>query len=368
MAMGPGRQKTAADCAQRVCGTVVCSIDAFFLHFFGTSYLKLVPIRVIITTNIAAGQEDYFMTANHENRTGSVPSPEKVKEDAIIRRVSLVGIVGNIALSAFKLFAGIAGNSGAMVSDAVHSLSDVFATFIAFLGVRLSKKAADKEHPYGHERFECVASLLLGVILLITGLGIGKAGLEKIFAGSYRTLAIPSVIALVAAIVSIGLKEAMYWYTRHYAKVLNSPAFLADAWHHRSDAFSSVGSMIGIGGAMLGFPVMDSAASVVICLFILKVSYDILKDALVKMLDTSCGEDYEKALMAYIAAQKDVVQVDMLHSRMFGNKTYIELELQVDGNLPLWEAHAIAERVHDSVEAHFLEIKHITIHLNPSTL
>ena len=125
------------------------------------------------------------------------------------------------------------------------------------------------------------------------------------------------MIALVAAIVSIGLKEAMYWYTRHYAKVLNSPAFLADAWHHRSDAFSSVGSLIGIGGAMLGFPVMDSAASVVICLFILKVSYDILKDALVKMLDTSCGEDYEKALMAYIAAQKDVVQVDMLHSRMF---------------------------------------------------
>ncbi|RKJ40899.1 cation transporter [Acutalibacter sp. 1XD8-33] len=325
-------------------------------------------MRVIITAAIAAEQEDYFKTTNKENRTEIVPSKVGINENAIIRRISLVGIVGNVVLSAFKLFAGIAGNSGAMVSDAVHSLSDVFATFIAFLGVRLSKKAADKEHPYGHERFECVASLLLGVILLITGLGIGKAGLEKIFVGSYGALAIPSMIALVAAIVSIVSKEAMYWYTRHYAKVLNSPAFMVDAWHHRSDAFSSVGSLIGIAGAMLGFPVMDSIVSVVICLFILKVSYDILKDAIVKMMDTSCGEDYEKNLTAYIAAQENVVQVDLLHSRMFGNKIYIELELQVDGNLPLREAHAIAERIHDSVEAHFSDIKHITIHLNPAML
>lgn len=308
------------------------------------------------------------MTTNKENRTEGVLSQAGIKEDVIIRRISLVGIVGNVALSAFKLFAGVAGSSGAMVSDAVHSLSDVFATLIAFLGVRLSKKAADKEHPYGHERFECVASLLLGVILLITGLGIGKAGLEKIFAGRYDTLAVPSMIALAAAIISIVSKESMYWYTRHYAKVLNSPAFMADAWHHRSDAFSSVGSLAGITGAMLGFPVMDSIASVVICLFILKVSYDILKDAISKMLDTSRGEDYEKALTDYIAAQEDVVQVDLLHSRMFGNKTYIELELQVDGNLPLREAHAIAERIHDNVEAHFSDIKHITIHLNPAAL
>jgi len=307
------------------------------------------------------------MTTQKEDRTERVPSKVKITENTIIRRISLVGIVGNVALSAFKLFAGIFGNSGAMVSDAVHSLSDVFATLIAFLGVRLSKKAADKEHPYGHERFECVASLLLGVILLMTGLGIGKVGLEKIFAGSYETLAVPSMIALAAAVISIISKEAMYWYTRYYAKVLNSPAFMADAWHHRSDAFSSVGSLVGIAGAMLGFPVMDSIASVVICLFILKVSYDILRDAVVKMLDTSCGEDYEKALTAYIAAQEDVVKVDMLHSRMFGNKTYIELELQVDGNLPLREAHAIAERIHDNVEAQFLDIKHITIHLNPAT-
>lgn len=306
------------------------------------------------------------MTTNQENLTGKAPSKKEAKENAIIRRVSLATIAGNVVLSAIKLFAGVAGSSGAMVSDAVHSLSDVLTTVIAFLGVRLSKKAADRRHPYGHERFECVASLLLGAILLATGFGIGKIGLEKILAGHYETLAVPGAIAPAAALISIVSKEAMYWYTRHYAKIVNSPAFMADAWHHRSDAFSSVGSLIGVAGAMLGFPVMDSIASVVICLFILKVSYDIIKDALVKMLDTSCGEEYDKALTAYVAAQEDVVQVDALHSRMFGNRTYIDMELQVDGDLPLREAHAIAERVHDNVEAHFSEVKHITIHLNPA--
>ena len=308
------------------------------------------------------------MTTNKENLTVKAVSKSEIDEGTMIRHISLIGIIGNVVLSAFKLFAGVAGNSGAMVSDAVHSLSDVFTTLIAFLGVRLSKKAADQTHPYGHERFECVASLLLGAILLTTGVGIGKVGIARIFADSYETLAVPSAIALAAAIVSIVSKEAMYWYTRHYAKRLNSPAFMADAWHHRSDAFSSVGSMIGIAGAMLGFPVMDSVASVVICLFILKVSYDILKDAIVKMLDTSCGEDYEKALTDYIAAQKDVVRVDMLHTRMFGNRTYIDLEIQVDGSLPLREAHEIAERIHDNLEAHFSDIKHVTIHLNPAAL
>lgn len=288
------------------------------------------------------------------------------RENAIIRQVSFVGIFGNIILTAFKLFAGIYGKSGAMVSDAVHSLSDVFATFIAFLGVKLSKRAADRRHPYGHERMECVASLILGIILLVTGMGIGKVGLENIFSGDYAELTVPGAIALVAAVVSIIVKESMYWYTRHYAKVLNSAAFMADAWHHRSDAFSSIGSLIGIGGAMLGYPVLDSVASVVICLFILKVSYDILKDALSKMLDTSCGDDYEKELSDYISSQDDVVSVDLLQTRMFGNKVYIDLEIQVDGDCSLKDAHAVADRVHNSVEKQFPDVKHIMIHVNPA--
>ena len=287
------------------------------------------------------------------------------QEIRIIRNLSLVSIIGNAALSGFKIFAGIFGHSGAMISDAIHSFSDVLTTIVAYFGVKVSQKAADKDHPYGHERMECVASLLLGAMLLVTGLGVGLAGVQKILAGHYEALAVPGAIALVAAVVSILGKEAMYWYTRYYAKKINSTAFMADAWHHRSDAFSSVGSLVGIGGAMLGFPVLDSVASVVICLFILKVSYDILKDAISKMLDTACSERFEAELRQFIQEQPDVLQVDMLHTRQFGNKVYMDLEIQVDGNLRLWESHAIAERVHDRVEAAYPNIKHIMIHENP---
>ena len=303
------------------------------------------------------------MTTDKDSQN-AVPSPEE--ESRIIRRLSWVSILGNAVLSAFKFIAGFAGHSGAMVSDAIHSFSDVLTTIIAYLGVRISKKAADQSHPYGHDRLECVASLLLGSILLITGLGVGFSGVKTILAGHYETLAIPGAVALVAAVVSILGKEAMYWYTRHYAKIIRSTAFMADAWHHRSDALSSVGSLIGIGGAMLGFPVADSVASVVICLFILKVSYDILKDAVSKMLDTACDEAYETELRKFIENQPDVERVDVLHTRMFGNKVYIDLEIAVDGEKTLRESHAVAERVHDSVEAAFPNTKHIMIHVNPA--
>ncbi len=287
-------------------------------------------------------------------------------ENMIIKQISFVGIAGNIILSAFKLFAGIVGKSGAMISDAIHSLSDVFATFIAFLGVILSKKSADTEHPYGHERIECVASLILGIILLMTGCGIGMTGIKTVLAGNYEKLSVPHGIALAAALVSVAVKEGMYWYTRHYAKLLQSEAFMADAWHHRSDALSSVGSFIGIGGAMLGFPVMDSVASIVICLFILKVAYDILKNALENMLDTSCDKEYEKKLSDFILCHEGVLNVDLLNTRKFGNKVYVDLEIAVDGNSSLKDAHAIAEKVHDGVEREFFDVKHIMIHVNPA--
>ncbi len=303
------------------------------------------------------------MTTKHQNQ--SATHPTNLNETVIIRKLSFVSIIGNAILSGFKLFAGIVGNSGAMISDAVHSFSDVLTTLIAWIGVKVSKKDADASHPYGHERLECIASLILGFVLMATGFGIGKIGIENILSGSYETLAIPSSIALVAAIISIVGKEAMYWYTRYYAKLIHSAAFLADAWHHRSDAFSSIGSLIGIAGAMLGFPILDSVASVVICIFIVKVAYDIMKDACVKMLDTSCGDGYEKELVEHITAQDDVVGVDMLRSRMFGNKIYVDLEISVDGDKSLWEAHEIAERVHKDVEQSFSDVKHIMIHVNP---
>lgn len=290
----------------------------------------------------------------------------KPDETAVIRKLSLVGIIGNVFLSAFKFIAGIMGNSSAMVSDAVHSLSDVFATFIAFLGVRFGRREADASHPYGHERIESLAAIVLGLILLVTGVGIGWVGLEKILAGNYESLPIPGMIALVAAIVSIAVKEGMFWYTRHWARVIRSSAFEADAWHHRSDAMSSIGALVGVGGSMLGYPVLDPIASVVICLFILKQGISIIHDALKKMLDTSCGEQFEEEVRQLVDAENQVGHIDMLRTRMFGDKVYIDMEIAIDGSMQLTDAHAIAERVHDDIEHAFPEVKHVMIHVNPA--
>ena len=290
----------------------------------------------------------------------------KPDETAVIRKLSLVGIIGNVFLSAFKFIAGIMGNSSAMVSDAVHSLSDVFATFIAFLGVRFGRREADASHPYGHERIESFSALVRGLSLLVTGVGIGWVGLEKILAGNYESLPIPGMIALVAAIVSIAVKEGMFWYTRHWARVIRSSAFEADAWHHRSDAMSSIGALVGVGGSMLGYPVLDPIASVVICLFILKQGISIIYDALKKMLDTSCGEQFEEEVRQLVDAENQVEHIDMLRTRMFGDKVYIDMEIAIDGSMQLTDAHAIAERVHDDIEHAFPEVKHVMIHVNPA--
>lgn len=194
------------------------------------------------------------------------PSQTIVNETHLAMRVSVISVIVNLVLSAFKLLAGIFANSGAMISDAVHSASDVFSTFIVMIGVTISGKKADKEHPYGHERMECVAAIVLAVILFATGLGIGWSGIQKIFFMNSDSLEVPGMLALIAALVSIVTKEWMYWFTKFTADKIRSDALRADAWHHRSDALSSIGALIGIGGARLGFPVLDPIASVVICL------------------------------------------------------------------------------------------------------
>ena len=285
-------------------------------------------------------------------------------EKKIFNHLSRIGILGNVLLAAFKLFAGIFGKSGAMVSDAVHSLSDVFATLIAWIGVRLSKREEDTEHPYGHERLECVASLALGLILAGTGIGIGWSGIQKLF-GEGGGIEIPTMLPLIAAVVSIAVKEGMYRYTMHYAKILDSAAFKADAWHHRSDAISSVGSFIGIGLAKLGLPFMDPVASLIICVLILKVAYDICRDAVSKMLDTSCDNSFEQRLHNFIGTQDGVERIDLLRTRQFGNKIYVDLEIAVESDISLIEAHKIAERVHSAVEREFPNVKHVMIHVNP---
>lgn len=287
-------------------------------------------------------------------------------QERLTVRVSLATILLNTLLSAGKLAAGLLAHSGAMVSDAVHSASDVFSTIIVMIGVKLSAKASDREHPYGHERMECVAAIVLSVILLITGLFIGNEGLRKIIRAEDAALPVPGTAALIAAVVSIAVKEAMFWYTRHYARLLDSGALMADAWHHRSDALSSVGALVGIAGARLGFPVLDPIAGLVICVFIGKAAVDIFIDAVNKMVDHSCDEETEAAIRTCAARHEGVRSVDLLMTREFGNRIYIEMEISVDGQLPLVEAHAIAESIHDEIEKTFRKVKHIMIHVNPA--
>lgn len=286
--------------------------------------------------------------------------------EKIATNVSYVSIAANVVLSAFKLLAGIVAHSGAMISDAVHSASDVFSTIVVIIGIRISSKQSDKEHPYGHERMECVAAIVLATILAVTGLGIGYSAVGKILSGDYANLEVPGAMALIAALISIAVKEAMYWYTRYNAKKIDSSALMADAWHHRSDALSSVGALAGIAGARLGYPICDAAASLCICFFIAKAAYDIFRDAVDKMVDKACDEATENELKNCALAQEGVLGVDLLRTRVFGNKIYVDIEIRADGDGSLREAHGVAERVHDSIEGNFARVKHIMVHVNPA--
>ena len=280
-------------------------------------------------------------------------------------KVSLVSIIGNSALSLFKLLAGIIANSGAMISDAIHSASDVFSSIIVIMGVKIAARDSDEEHQYGHERFECVAAIVLAIILCIVGVFIGHTAIEKLTSGNADALQAPGVLALVAAIVSIVGKETMYWYTRFYAKRLNSSGLMAEAWHHRSDALSSIGALVGIWGARLGYPWLDAVASLLICAFIIKAAYDIFVDAMEKMVDKSCDDEVLEQLKSSIMSVDGVLGVDKLKARTFGNRLYVDLELCEDGEVSLSEAHRVAEQVHDTIERQFPIVKHIMIHVNP---
>ena len=281
-------------------------------------------------------------------------------------RVSTVSIIINLLLASFKFLAGALGHSGAMISDAVHSSSDVIGSLIVIVGVKMSEKSSDKDHPYGHERMESVASLILAGILAAAGFSIGREACLSVWKRTYLTAAAPGVLALIAAIVSIVVKETMFWYTWINAKKIRSGALKAEAWHHRSDALSSVGALIGIGGALLGVRVMEPIASIVICLFILKVAIDIFREAVDNMVDHACDTETEEAIRSCAAKQEGVIRVDILRTREFGRKIYVDLEISADGNLTLFAAHDIAQKVHDTIEETFPEVKHIMVHVNPA--
>ncbi|MGI6167857.1 MAG: cation diffusion facilitator family transporter [Eubacteriales bacterium] len=281
-------------------------------------------------------------------------------------RVSAVTLSINIILSLLKFLAGIFARSAAMISDALHTASDVLSTFVVMIGVKLSAKEADREHPFGHERLECIAAIILAVMLFAAGAGIGYGGLNSIISGSYKEKGTPGILALLAAVLSIAVKEWMFWYTRAAAKKTRMTALHADAWHHRSDALSSIGALLGIGAARLGYPIFDPVASIIICLFILKVAVDIFCDAAGRMIDKAADSETEQKLREAVLGTEGVLGIDRFSTRVFGSRLYVEVEITADGDLPLCKSHDIAERVHENIESAFHEIKHCMVHVNPA--
>ena len=284
----------------------------------------------------------------------------------IALRVSKNSIVITIILSIFKLIAGIVGSSSAMVSDGVHSASDVLSTIGVIIGINMASKEADDEHPYGHERIENVVAIILSIILVITALGIGRSGILKILSRDKSPLPIPSTLPLIAAIISIITQEFLYRYAKHNADKVNSGALLADAWHHRSDALSSVGSFIGIFGSRMGLPILDPITSIVISLFILKAALEIFKDAIDKMIDKSCDKELEDKIKNLVLEQENVIDIKDMKTRMFGNVIYVNLKIIADGNKTLREGQIIEKVVHDIIEEEFNLIKHIEVQVKPN--
>ena len=283
----------------------------------------------------------------------------------IATRISIITIISNTLLAILKFLAGLFANSGAMISDAIHTVSDVGTTIIAMVGVAIGNKEEDDSHRYGHERIECIATLLLSFILFITGLEIGIEGIKILIQNNYDNIKEPGLLALIAAIISILAKEVMFRYTIVGAKKIKSDALKADAWHHRSDALSSIGALIGIILSRAGYKFCDPIASILIAILICKVAIEIFFEATNKLVDKSCDEEQVKKIEKIVLKQKGVLGIDDIKTRIFGSKIYVDIEISADGKKTLDETHMIAEEVHDRVEKEFKDIKHIMVHVNP---
>ena len=291
---------------------------------------------------------------------------EEVAREKGIYRVTIVGSVVNFLLLLFKFFAGIMGHSAAMLADAVHSLSDFVTDIIVIVFVRISSKPEDEGHDYGHGKYETLATAIIGIILLGVGFGIFWNGASSIYRFLHGgSLQEPGMLALIAALVSVAFKEALYRYTVFKGKRLNSQAVVANAWHHRSDALSSIGSFIGILGARMGYGIMDPLASVVICLMSIHASIGIFRDASDKLVDHAANGRTIEEMKSFVMKQCGVTGIDSLRTRMFGAKMYVDIDIVADGNLTLFQAHRIADEVHDTIERHFPEVKHCMVHVSP---
>lgn len=286
-----------------------------------------------------------------------------------IYKVTLVGSVGNLALLIFKLIAGVLGHSSAMIADAVHSLSDFVTDIVVLIFVRISVKPQDASHDYGHGKFETIATFLVGLALMMAAVGIIVPGVQKLILWwNGAELAAPGWIALWAALVSIAVKELLYQMTVRKGKALNSQLMVANAWHHRSDALSSVGAAIGIGGAIwLGqrWTMLDPLASVVVGLMLVKVAWELLKTSMAELTEGSLSEETEQEIIELICSVPNVQEPHNLRTRRIGNHIAIEAHIRMDGNLSLNEAHEQATAVERKLKARFGSSTYVSIHMEP---
>ena len=286
-----------------------------------------------------------------------------------IYKVTLVGSLGNVVLMAFKFIAGTLGHSSAMIADAVHSLSDFLTDLVVLVFVRISAKPQDESHDYGHGKFETFATFLIGVALIGAAVGIIVAGGTKLASWlNGEQLEAPGKLALWAALLSIFIKELLYRYTAHRGKALDSQAMIANAWHHRSDALSSIGAAIGIGGAILlgnRWTVLDPLASIVVGGMLIKVAVDLLKTSIGELTEGSLSAEMEEEIMHIIQSFPDVQQPHNLRTRRIGNHIAIETHVRMDGHLPLHDVHERATAIEHKLKERFGNQTHVTIHMEP---
>ncbi len=278
-------------------------------------------------------------------------------------KTSIITIIINVILSGVKIIAGVVGKSSAMLADGIHTLSDVLTTFVVLIGLKVSSKEADERHPYGHEKYEPVFAKLLSIFLAVTGLFIGYEGISTLRSGNIQT---PGKIALVAAVISVITKEGMYWYTAKTAKKIKSLSMEADAWHHRSDALSSVGTFIGIFGARMGLKILDPIAAIIVSVLIIKVGVNLYVQSIRGLVDESADDKTLLKIKDLTFSVKGVKDIKGFKTRIFGSRIYVDIEILVDGGITVKEGHDIAEKVHDLIEKNIDDVKHCMVHVEPA--
>lgn len=289
-------------------------------------------------------------------------------ESKIITMTSIKIMIFNGFLAVIKILAGIFGNSTAMISDAVNSISDVMTNLVVMISGKFSHKGEDKDHPYGHEKFDSMVSVLLGVAIIITAFEIGKAAVTILYDYFWNQVPIeaPGYIALIVAVSTILIKEYMFHFTRKSAKKASSPSLFAQAMDHRSDQLASLGAVIGISGSILGIEFFEPMASLVICLFVFRVGFNIIKTGISQVVDQAADDETVQKIRDIVEKHEIVIQIDELRTRQFGMKVYVDMEIQVSKQMSLVSAHEIAEHLHDEIEAQIPEVIHCMIHVNPS--